>query len=79
MWTWAFWKATAERVIATFAAAFGGLLLTALADPDWLEILRASGIIAAITLAKCLAASKVGTQGPSLANETITTVQDEPH
>lgn len=74
MFTLAFWKATAERTIATFAATALGLNGAdglGVLHTDWLQVLAASGIIAGLTLLKCLAA---GTKGgtPSATNaETV--------
>lgn len=75
MFTLAFWKATAERTAGTFAATVLGLAGTdtiGMLSLDWGQIFAASGIIAGLTVLKCVAASSVsGT--PSATNaETIT-------
>ena len=67
MFTAAFWKATAERVVGTF----GAVLLAALgldsgvnlADADWGAALTLAGYSAGVTLLKCLSASAF-TPGP---------------
>lgn len=64
MWTRAFWKATAERVVASFA---GGVLAGFGIGASWPGALAAGGIAAAVSLLKALVASRTG-DGPSLTN-----------
>jgi len=77
MLTKAFWTATAERVIASFAGAVIAILTADGFDvlsADWGGILTGGGIAALVSLLKALVASRVGDNpGPSLANETVTT------
>lgn len=71
MFTLIFWKATLERTIGTFAATVIGLAGTdtvGMLTLDWVQIVSASGIIAALTVLKCLAVA-AGTDGsPSATN-----------
>ena len=73
MWSSAFWKDTAERVVSAFVLSLLGVFGTAegldLHTVKWGQILTAAGGIAALTLLKCLAAGTgvVGEKGsPSL-------------
>lgn len=71
MFTLAFWKATLERTIGTFAATVLGLAGTdalGMLSLDWGQIFAASGIIGGLTVLKCLSVA-AGTDGtPSLGN-----------
>lgn len=78
MWTAAFWKATAERVVASIA---GGALSAI--GTDWVDLYemdaRAVTSIALgaglVSLLKALAGEQFrigGTAGPSWANESVT-------
>ena len=69
MWTKDFWKATAERVIATFFQAIlgTGILVTA-TKQEWWYALTSSLLIAFFALCKCIIASRVGNDGPSLTS-----------
>lgn len=53
MWTAAFWKATAERAIKTFAQAEAALLVgagTGLIDAPWEASLSVAGMAAAVSV-----------------------------
>ena len=73
MWSKAFWKATAERTIATFAATVIGLNGAdglGVVHTDWAQVLTASAIIAGLTLLKCLA-SGLSEGSPSAINAEV--------
>lgn len=70
----AFWKATFERVAATFVEAYFGLFLAGdvilnVFQFDWVTGLGPALGIALLSLVKALLAAQVGNNGPSLANE----------
>jgi hypothetical protein len=71
MFTLTFWKATAERSIGTFAATVLGLAGTdtiGMLSLDWPQIFAASGVIAGLTVLKCITVA-AGTDGsPSLTS-----------
>lgn len=71
MFTLTFWKATAERSIGTFAATVLGLAGTdtiGMLSLDWPQIFAASGVIAGLTVLKCITVA-AGTDGsPSATN-----------
>lgn len=55
IWKLNFWKGAAERAAATFAEAFGAILVadgTGLLDTDWTSSLSMSGMAALISLLK---------------------------
>lgn len=73
IWTGAFWKATAERVIATAAEAGGAYLVTAgpIVDAlhvNWVVFGGVAGGAAALALLKSLGANAATQTGPSLTN-----------
>lgn len=77
MFTKAFWLATLERCARTFAATLLGLGVgdatnTVGGGSDFLDKCQAAGWITLATFLMCLAASKVGTAGPSLGTEVMT-------
>ena len=79
IWTLAFWKGTAERVLFTFLECYFGLYLSIATGVafnvltfDWLLGLGPALGAAVLALVKCLLASLGGNPGPSLANETLT-------
>lgn len=65
MWSAAFWKATAERVISSAA---GGMLAGWAVASSLPAALTAGGIAAAVSLLKALIAAGTGDGGPSLTN-----------
>lgn len=75
-YTGAFWKATFERVLATFVEAYFGLYLAGdvilnVFDFNWVTGLGPALGIALLSLIKSLLAANVGGAGPSLANEVV--------
>lgn len=63
MWTAAFWRDLAERVVATFAEALAALLLASgvgLLDVGWVDSLSLAGMTALVSLLKGVAAYKLG-------------------
>lgn len=74
MFSLAFAKATAERVIATFAEALAAFLVAnavGVLDADWQTGASVAALAAVVALLKALAASQIGLEGPSLANEVV--------
>jgi hypothetical protein len=76
IFTRAFWVATRERAVSTAAqfaiGAWGGGALPDVSLPWW-TVPAAAGAGAALTVLKCLAAAKVGNDGPSLTSaESLT-------
>lgn len=72
MFTAAFWKATAERAIKTFAQALVATLTasaTGLLDTDWVGALSTSAMATVLSVLASVASSGLGNAGPSLANE----------
>ncbi|PJN38992.1 holin [Streptomyces sp. CB02959] len=70
--TSAFWKATAERAVRTFAQALVAILganATGIVDADWPGALSAAGMAAALALLTAIATSG-GPTGPGLT-ETV--------
>jgi glycerol uptake facilitator-like aquaporin len=71
IWTAGFWKALAERVIATFLMTFVALVTVDGFDfqhADWKGILIASAIAAGLSVAKGLIANLATKNGPSVTN-----------
>ena len=70
MWTTAFLRDLAERVVATFAQALAALLLaqgTGLLDASWTVALSAAGMTALLSLLKGIAAAGIDSEtGASL-------------
>jgi hypothetical protein len=74
MFTFAFWKATAERAVKTFAQAFAAFIVlgtTGLLDLDWATAASISGAAALLSVLTSVASSGVGSAGPSLAGEKL--------
>ena len=77
MFTLAFWKATAERALKTFAQSLLGVLsvavgaATGFAGLDWGNVLQAAGVAALASVLTSLISAPVGGSGPSLAGETL--------
>ncbi|MBI0297652.1 holin [Streptomyces sp. PRKS01-29] len=72
MITAAFWKATAERVVRTFAQAELALLSgdgLGVLDVDWGQTLSVGGLAAVLALLTAIATSG-GTEGPGIT-ETV--------
>lgn len=73
MMTRAFWMATLERVLRTFAQAEVALLSgdgLGILDVDWGQTLSVGGLAAVLAVLTALATSGVGTDGPGLT-ETV--------
>ncbi|NGO70004.1 holin [Streptomyces boncukensis] len=69
MTTTAFWKATAERMIRTFAQALIaalGLDTTGVLDAPWGDALSLAGGAALLALLTAIATSGGGTEGPGV-------------
>ncbi|MFH9070297.1 holin [Streptomyces alboflavus] len=69
MWTAAFWKATAERAVRTFAQALAAVLVagaTNLLDVAWGAALGTAGMAALLAVLTALGSVKVGPPGPGL-------------
>ncbi|MEV0319817.1 holin [Streptomyces sp. NPDC050658] len=69
MWTAAFWKATSERALRTFAQSLGAILVaggTSLLDIDWKAALATAGMATLLAVLTAVGAAKVGSGGPGL-------------
>ena len=67
IWTADFWKATAERVIRTFAQAFAAAFVanaTGIIGANWEAIVSISGGAALVALMTCIAANITTHEGP---------------
>ncbi|MFI8931054.1 hypothetical protein C9F11_06380 [Streptomyces sp. YIM 121038] len=67
MWSAAFWKATAERAVRTFAQALAAILVagaTNLLDVAWAAALGTAGMAALLAVLTALGSAKVGPPGP---------------
>ncbi|MFE0106112.1 holin [Streptomyces sp. NPDC059009] len=69
MWTAAFWKATAERAIRTFAQALAAVLVagaTNLLDVEWKAAFATAGFAALLAVLTAVGAENVGGRGPGI-------------
>ncbi|WP_237551971.1 holin [Streptomyces sp. cg28] len=69
MWTAAFWKATAERAVRTFAQSLAAVLVagaTNLLNVDWVAALGTAGLATLLAVLTALGAAGVGPHGPGL-------------
>ncbi|WP_353941109.1 holin [Streptomyces sp. HUAS MG91] len=69
MWTAAFWKATAERAVRTFAQSLAAVLVagaTNLLNVDWAAALGTAGLATVLAVLTALGAAGVGPHGPGL-------------
>lgn len=76
MTTAAFWKATIERMIRTFAQAVLALLGgdgLGLLDVDWGQALSVGGLAAVVALLTAVATSGAGAEGPGVTETVRTT------
>lgn len=74
IWTGSFWLATLERAIKTFAQAAAALLVgdgTGLLSVDFVAVASVAGLAALASLLTSVASSKAGSDGPSLAGESL--------
>jgi DNA-binding transcriptional regulator YdaS (Cro superfamily) len=72
-WGKEFWKATAERVIATAAVSAGAVLSAEIiTDVDWANIGSVTLIASTLTLLKCIAVNAGTSNGPGIGTaETL--------
>ncbi|MFD7614171.1 holin [Streptomyces sp. NPDC059828] len=69
----AFWVATAERAIRTFAQSLAAVLVakaTSLFDVDWPAALATAGLATLLSVLTAIGASKVGGRGPGITETT---------
>lgn len=75
LWSGAFWKATAERAVKTFAQSLAALLLadgTGLLDSQWVPRLSVAGMAALVSVLTSVGSDAATGDGPSLTNsETV--------
>jgi hypothetical protein len=76
MWSVAFWKATAERAIKTFAQTLAVLLvvdpLAGFLDIDWWQSTQVAGLATAVSVLTSVASSALtSTPGPSLTSAEV--------
>jgi len=74
MFTTAFWKATAERAVKTFAQSLVALLGSNAVDifkTSFAETVYAALIATGLSVLSSLASGKFGNSGPSLSTESI--------
>lgn len=72
--TGAFWAASIERAIKTFAqsiVAVIGVAGVTPADVDWKQLLAVGGIAAGVSLLTSIVSAPVNNTGPSLASEVL--------
>ena len=79
LWTGKFWKALAERVIATLVFTLIGIATADgfdVMNADWPQILVAVGVAGGLSLLKGIVANLATGTGPGLGTaETVTTPQ----
>ncbi|MFE7776927.1 holin [Streptomyces sp. NPDC057445] len=69
----AFWAATAERAVRTFAQSLAAVLVagaTNLFDVDWPAALATAGLAALLAVLTAIGASGVGGRGPGITETT---------
>ncbi|MEV7197614.1 holin [Streptomyces sp. NPDC093510] len=72
MWTGAFWKATAERAVRTFAQALAAVLVagaTSLLDVPWGAAFATAGLAAVLAVLTAIGAAEVGAAGPGITEQ----------
>ncbi|MFJ2766516.1 holin [Streptomyces sp. NPDC087300] len=75
MWTAAFWKATAERAIRTFAQALAAVLVagaTSLLDVPWGAAFATAGLATLLAVLTAVGASEAGAKGPGITERPTT-------
>ncbi|MET8684389.1 holin [Streptomyces sp. NPDC004732] len=75
MWTAAFWKATTERAIRTFAQALAAVLVagaTSLLDVEWGAAFATAGLAAVLAVLTAIGTSEVGAAGPGITEQPTT-------
>jgi Putative lactococcus lactis phage r1t holin len=73
MFTKAFWQATGERSIKTFAQAWAAVLIangTGLLDTEWTSSVSVAGMAALLSVLTSVGSAGVGPDGPSLGPES---------
>jgi hypothetical protein len=73
--TAAFWKATAERAVRTFAQGTLGAISAdgiGILDVDWGEAFGIGGLAAVLAVLTAVAAGGSGTEGPGLTETVVT-------
>ncbi|WP_448317450.1 holin [Streptomyces sp. CO7] len=73
--TKAFWKATAERAVRTFAQGTLGAISAdgiGILDVDWGEAFGIGGLAAVLAVLTAIAASGSGTEGPGITETVVT-------
>jgi hypothetical protein len=81
MFTRAFWKATLERMVRTFAQAVVALIGgdgLGLVDVDWGDAFSIGGLAAVAALLTAIVASGGGPTGPGLTETAVTTHRPRP-
>ncbi|WP_371650866.1 MULTISPECIES: holin [unclassified Streptomyces] len=81
MFTKAFWKATAERAIRTFAQSLAAVLTagaTNLFDVDWKAALATAGLATLLSVLMAVGSSSLGRPGPGLTETTGPDAPAEP-
>ncbi|OKI04920.1 hypothetical protein A6A06_09495 [Streptomyces sp. CB02923] len=74
MTTAAFWKATFERIVRTFAQSLLAILgagATGVIDAPWLGALSAAGLAAVLALLTAVATSGGATVGPGITEVAV--------
>ena len=74
IFTRAFWAATLERAVKTFAQAEAALLLaagTGILDTDWTTSVSVSGMAAVISVLTSVGSDVATGSGPSLTNAEV--------
>ncbi|WP_055563504.1 holin [Streptomyces atriruber] len=75
MWTAAFWKATTERAIRTFAQALAAVLVagaTSLLDVEWGAAFATAGLAAVLAVLTAIGTAEVGAAGPGITEQPTT-------
>lgn len=71
MWTWRFWRATAERAVKTFAQGVGGAIVGGAVTPasiGWKAALAVGGVAAVLSVLSSVGSARVSGEpdSPSL-------------
>ena len=71
MWSWLFWRAALERIVASFAGAILAVIGADFFDviqADWVALLSVGAGAAVVSLLKALVAGSTGNGSPSLTS-----------
>lgn len=74
IWTAAFWLAAIERAVKTFCQSAAALLVgdgAGLLTIDWVAVGSVAGLAALVSILTSVASSQAGSDGPSLAGESL--------